>query len=115
VLAMTRRVDNGVCYNPLHNDLDAFAASSTTASPCFLASARTPWMRRMPGMPSCCWMCVQSVPMLQELQAAMPHASATLRVHKIGWRLDLEAPTHQRPLFHDDPQHHSRPCRSSRY
>src|ERR1019366_2471760 len=41
----------------------AVAASSTTATPCFLASARTPRMRRMPGIPSCCWICAQTVPM----------------------------------------------------
>ena len=32
----------------------ALAASSTTAGPCFFASARTPRMRRTPGAPSCC-------------------------------------------------------------
>ena len=34
------------------------AASSTTAGPCFFASASTPRMRRTPAAPSCWWMCV---------------------------------------------------------
>ena len=32
----------------------AFAASSTTAGPCCLASRSTPWMRRTPAAPSYC-------------------------------------------------------------
>ena len=41
----------------------AFAASSTTAGPCFLASASTPRMRRTPARRRGAWMCSQTAPM----------------------------------------------------